>query len=75
MTYTSKRHPVRKLIAYMKYRAKSEGTLWEMTDDYMAAYFNVGVRQFFKVLVADDGTLICDVENPVAFESYRCGDR
>ena len=66
-------HPSRKLVAYMKFRARSEKNRWSLSNRFIADLFDAGFRRFFNVTVTDDGTILSDEENPAAFESYKNG--
>jgi hypothetical protein len=60
-----------KLVQYMKERAKFENLKWELTEKDLSGYFYHGIRNFFGVVVDDDGNLIEDNEQPSFFNSYK----
>lgn len=60
-----------KLVEYMKCRAKFEKAKWELTEDDLFVYFRQGVRNFFGVVVDDNGELVEDQEQPSFFNSYK----
>jgi hypothetical protein len=61
----------KKLIDYMKQRAAHEGVKWELTEAFLQAHFDRGVRNFFGVAVDNRGQLIRDTQQPDFFETYR----
>lgn len=60
-----------KLVMYMSSRAKFENVKWELTEKDLRGYFQKGIRNFFGVIVSDDGDLIEDNEQPSFFMSYK----
>jgi hypothetical protein len=62
---------MKKLARYMKERAAHEGVEWQLTEDYLQAYFDRGVRTFFGVQVDGKGVLLADDQQPVFFAKYQ----
>jgi hypothetical protein len=58
----------KKLCSYMKIRSETEGVEWKLNEFYLDEWFNDGCRQFFGVLLNDDGNLIGDDQEP--FEGF-----
>ena len=64
---------LKKLVDYMKQRATFEGVEWSLTEGFLQAHFDQGVRNFFGVDVAARGELLRDTQQPGFFKTYRHG--
>jgi hypothetical protein len=60
-----------RLVVYMRSRAEFENLKWELTEKDLRGYFEKGIRNFFGVVVSDNGDLIEDNEQPSFFMSYK----
>jgi len=55
----------------MKARANFEKVKWELTEKDLTGYFQQGIRNFFGVVIDNDGNLIEDNEQPSFFMNYK----
>ena len=60
-----------KLSQYMKVRAKFENAKWELTDQQLSFFHKKGIRNFFGVLLDDNGNILEDTKQPSFFKSYK----
>lgn len=61
----------KKLIDYMKIRAKHENVEWEIPDDYLENMFvQKGTRIFFGVVLDDLGNILKDNKQPNFYKNY-----
>lgn len=63
------------LVNYMKERAVFEGVKWSLSEGYLQAHYDHGVRTFFGVEIDEGGALLCDDQQPDFFEKFRCASR
>jgi len=61
---------VQAIFDYMQKRAESEGMSHELDCDFYGEFFGKGMRDFFGVIISDDGRLLQDKQNPDFFETY-----
>ena len=60
-----------KLFDYLCLRAEQvEGIEFDEDFDKMVNQFDMGVREFFGVLIDDDGDFLEDTKYPMFFDSY-----
>lgn len=62
---------MKNLVDYMSKRAAFEGVEWTLTEGFLQAHFNQGIRTFFGVEIDGAGALIRDDQQPDFFEKYR----
>lgn len=62
----------KKLVDYMKYRAKYEKVDWQIPDDYLENMFiQKGTRIFFGVVLDDLGNILTDNKQPKFYNEYK----
>jgi hypothetical protein len=61
----------KKLVEYMRSRAKYENVEWQIPDDYMENMFvQKGTRIFFGVVLDDLGNMLRDERQPNFYNNY-----
>ena len=60
-------NPIFLLTRYLRSRARFEETVYALNEEILADGFAMGIREFYGVTVADDGTLVTDTLHPDFF--------
>jgi len=59
------------LDEYMSFRAECEDVAYQLTPAFFEEALRFGCRSFFGIVLSEEGEIVGDTQNPMAFREWR----